>query len=66
MEGLGHGGGLVVRALAYCSEDPSSNPASYCIFIVDKDKNKQKEAEVGPFKKKFVQDNEKAIESKNF
>ena len=26
---MGHGGGLVVSALAYCSEDPSSNPVDY-------------------------------------
>ena len=26
-------GGLVVSALAYCSEDTSSNPAGYYIFI---------------------------------
>ena len=26
---LGRGGGLVVSALAYCAEDPSSNPAGY-------------------------------------
>ena len=25
----GRGGGLVVSALAYCSEDPSSNPADF-------------------------------------
>ena len=37
---LGRGGGLVVSALAYCSEDPRSNPAGYLIFTVRKDKNK--------------------------
>ena len=38
---LGRGGGLVVSALAYCSEDPSSNPAVYLI-LVRKDENERK------------------------
>ena len=49
------GGGLVVSALAYCSEDLSSNPASYKVFIVVHEKTKinEKEVGVGPFKKNF-------------
>ena len=47
------GGGLVVSALAYCSEDPSLNPADYLLFIVVHEKTKinEKEAEVGHLKK---------------
>ena len=35
----GRGGGLVVSALAHCSEDPSSNPAVFKILVR---KNKRK------------------------
>ena len=53
----GRGGGLVVSVLAFYSDDPSSIPAEVYNFfsknIVEKNKNKQKEAGVGPlFKKK--------------
>ena len=51
---LGRGGGLVVSALAYCSEDPSSNPADCWMFILQKDKNKWKKAGVGPLKKLYL------------
>ena len=49
---LGCGGGLVVRVLAFYSDDPSSIPAEvynfFCKIVVEKNENKQKEAGVGP------------------
>ena len=40
---LGRGDGLLVSALAYCTEDPNANPAGYeILIIVRKDENKQK------------------------
>ena len=52
---LGRGGGQVVSMLAFYSDDPSLNLAvvySFSVKIVfEKNKNKQKEAGVGPFKK---------------
>ena len=49
------GGGQVVSVLAFYSEDPSSNPPDayrFSVqFVFEKIENKQKEAEVGPFKK---------------
>ena len=53
-------GGQVFSMLAFYSDDPSSNPAEAYIFFLKKlclnrRKNKQKEAEVGPFfKKRFL------------
>ena len=51
--GLGRDGGLVVSMLAFYSNDPSSIPAEvynfFCKIVVEKNKNKQKEAGVGPF-----------------
>ena len=51
---LGRGGGQVVSMLAFYSDDPSLNLAvvySFSVKIVfEKNKNKQKEAGVGPFK----------------
>ena len=53
---MGRGGGQVVSALAFYSDDPSSNPADAYRFSVqivfEKNENKQKEAGVGPFLKK--------------
>ena len=40
-------------ALAYYSEDPSSNPADYFCLLCEKTKINEKEAEVGPFKEMF-------------
>ena len=44
----GSGGGQVVSMLAFCSNDPSSNPAeadSFPVkFVLEKNENKQKEA----------------------
>ena len=52
---LGRGGGLVVSALAYSSEDPSSNPAGYLKYLLyEKSKINEKEAGVGPLKKMLV------------
>ena len=50
------GGGLVVSALAYCSEDPSLNPVDYLIFlfIVQKDENKPKRGRGWPIFLKVV------------
>ena len=49
---MGCGGGLVVSVLAFYSDDPSSIPAEvynfFCKIVVEKNKNKQKEAGVGP------------------
>ena len=48
----------MVNALAFYSQDPSSNPAetySFSIkFVLEKNENKQKEAVVGPFFKENV------------
>ena len=52
-EDMGRGGGQVVSMFAFCSDDPSSNPAEVYNFsvqiVVKKNKNKQKDAAVGPF-----------------
>ena len=52
---LGSGGGQVVSVLAFYSDHPSSNPTEAYNFSVKlclkNNKNKQKEAAVGPFKK---------------
>ena len=45
----GRGGGQVVSVLAFYSDDPSSNPAEACEIVFEKNRNKQKEAGVGPF-----------------
>ena len=49
---MGGGGGQVVSVLAYYSDNPSSDPAdvySFLLkFVFEKNKNKQKEAGVGP------------------
>ena len=51
---LGRGGGLVVSVPAFYSDDPSSNPAGYLInFLYEKTKINEKEAGVGPIKKKI-------------
>ena len=46
-------GGHVVIVLAFYSDDPSSIPTEVYNFsvetVVEKDKNKQKEATIGPF-----------------
>ena len=49
---FGRVGGLVVSGLAINSDDPSSIAAEVYNFS-DKNKNKQKEAGVGPFKKRI-------------
>ena len=46
---LGRGGGLVVSTLAYCSQDPSLNPADFLTFLYEKTKVNKKEAGVGTF-----------------
>ena len=46
---LGRGGGQMVSVLAFYSDDPSSNPAEACEIVFEKNRNKQKEAGVGPF-----------------
>jgi len=46
---LGRGGGLVVSALAYCSQDPCLNPADFLTFLYEKTKVNKKEAGVGTF-----------------
>ena len=46
---MGRGGGQVVSVLAFYSDDPSSNPAEACEIVFEKNRNKQKEAGVGPF-----------------
>ena len=38
----GRGGGLVVSILAFYSDDPSSNPAGYLIFLYEKRKINKK------------------------
>ena len=43
----GRGGGLVVSVLAFYSDNPSSNPASYLIFLYEKTKINKKVAGVG-------------------
>ena len=51
----GRGGGLVVSVPAFYSDDPSSNPAGYLInFLYEKTKINEKEAGVGPIKKRFI------------
>ena len=50
---MGSGGGQVVSVPAFYSDDPSSNP-TFVKFVFEKNKNKQKEARVGPFLKKVV------------
>ena len=50
-------GGLVVSVLAFYSDNMSYNPAvfSVCKMLIEKTKNKQKEAWVGPpFRKRVV------------
>ena len=49
---LGRGGGLVVSVLAFYSDDPAEVYNFFCKIVVEKNKNKQKEAGVGPFFKK--------------
>ena len=50
---LGRGGGIVVSVPAFCSDDPSSNPADCLInFLYGKTKINKKEARVGPSLKK--------------
>ena len=44
----GSGGGLVVSILAFYSDNPSSNPDGYLIFLYQKTKINEKEAGVGP------------------
>ena len=65
---LGRGGGQVVSMLAFYSDDPSLNLAvvySFSVKIVfEKNKNKQKEAGVGPFKKNNVWEIPKTSEYK--
>ena len=52
---LGRGGGQVVSALVFYSDDPSSNHADVYFFSVkfvfEKSKNKQKEEGIGSFLK---------------
>ena len=48
--GLGHGGGIVVSALAFYSDNPSSNPVGYLLSLLyEKTKINRTEAGVGPF-----------------
>ena len=66
---LGRGGGLVVSVPAFCSNDPSLNPAGYFInFLYEKTKIYKKEAGVGPSFKNvmqiFITFNEQGITSK--
>ena len=44
---MGRGGGQMVSMLAFYSDDSSLNPAVK--FVFEKNKNRQKEAGVGPF-----------------
>ena len=64
---MGGGGGQVVSVLAYYSDNPSSDPAdvySFLLkFVFEKNKNKQKEAGVGPFVKKWVAGNHSSLYS---
>ena len=50
---MGSGGGQMVSVFAFYSDNPGSNPAEaysfFCKFVFVKNKNKQKEAWVGPF-----------------
>ena len=52
---MGRGGGQVVTVLAFYSDDLSSNPT-------EKNKNKQKGAGVGPFKKHIAKDTKTSSE----
>ena len=49
----------MVSVLAFYSDDPSSIPAEvynfFCKIVVEKNENKQKEAGVGPIKKKQLE-----------
>ena len=45
---MGRGGGLVVSALTFYSNNPSLNPAGYFDFQYEKTKINEKEARVGP------------------
>ena len=59
-ESNGHGGGQVVNVIAFHSDNPSSNPADAYVFsvkiVLEKTKNKQKQARVGPIKKNITHD----------
>ena len=50
---MGRGSGQVVNVLAFCSDDPSSNPADtygFSVkFVFGQNENKQKEAGFSPF-----------------
>ena len=48
MKNRGRGGGLVVRILAFYSDNPSSNAAGYLNFLYEKTKINEKEAGDGP------------------
>ena len=55
---MGRGGAQVVSMFAFYSNNPSSNPTEaesfFCKFVFEKNRNKQKDAGVGPFKKLFM------------
>ena len=42
----------MVNTLAYCSEDPRSNPAGYISLLYEKTEINEEEAGVGPFLEK--------------
>ena len=49
---VGRGGGLVVRILAFYSNDPSSNPAGKLNFLYEKTKKTKKRPGLGHLIKK--------------
>ena len=54
MKKLDCGGGQVVSVIAFYSDDPGSTPAVLSVkFVFEKNENKQKEAGLGPFFKKY-------------
>ena len=54
MKKLDCGGGQVVSVIAFYSDDPVSTPAVLSVkFVFEKNENKQKEAGLGPFFKKY-------------
>ena len=54
MKKLDCGGGQVVSVIAFYSDDPGSTPAVLSVkFVFEKNENKQTEAGLGPFFKKY-------------
>ena len=48
----------MISVLTFYCDDPSSNPTDvysfYVMFVFEKNKNKQREAAVGPFRKRLT------------